>query len=133
MLHPNSFRNVDGFVVLFDVSGDKQELGDVNDWLDLIKDFSVKDKPNIIIVGNKSDQPRKVNKELVERFVREKKCPYTETSALNGTNVCNAFNCLLLEVMGLPEEARKILNPDIVDPDHSDPSPPPSKPWYKFW
>jgi len=110
----NYFRGMNGFLVVVDLSSDLQALAGVKNWMEQIK-WLGPTKPNVILVGNKTDLPRKISKELLERTAKESdNCQFIETSAQDGTNVCNAFNGLLLKAMGQQEEATKVIK-GIVD------------------
>ena len=107
---------MDGFIVVFDVSASNQQFADVSEWISTITIF--KDKSNIVLVGNKCDLPRVVTKTMAQ----DHGCPYIETVAKEGTNVCPAFNSLLLQLMGQPQAASKARE-NVISLDNRDPAP----------
>ena len=116
---------MNGFLIVFDLTESKQSLAGVKNWTDQIKWLGPQNA-NVILVGNKSDLPRKISKEDAERTARENNnCPYLETSAQSGTNVCAAFNYLLLKAMGQKDEADKVLT-IVINPQ---PAPKKSSGW----
>ena len=81
---------------VFDLSANKQQqLRNIESWMEKIHLFLQPDT-KILLVGNKCDLEWQMSKEEAERIAE---CSFIETSAQNGTNVCEAFNSLFTQVM----------------------------------
>uniref|UniRef100_A0A6B2LM25 Uncharacterized protein n=1 Tax=Arcella intermedia TaxID=1963864 RepID=A0A6B2LM25_9EUKA len=99
-LNLSFFRDITGFLVVFDVSND-ESFKDLEKWLELIgrNGSLVACK---VIVGNKVDlKERKVSYEAGYKFASDRKLPYFETSAKEGTNVKAAFEKLCKDVLDI--------------------------------
>jgi len=81
----SSLKNAKGFILVYDVSN-KKSFNDLNMWLSEIKD--VTDQVSIILFGNKCElTKREVTKEEAEKFAKDNKIPYIETSAKQNLNI----------------------------------------------
>ena len=81
----SSLKNAQGFILVYDVSN-KKSFNDLNMWLSEIKD--VTDQVSIILFGNKCElTKREVTKEEAEKFAKDNKIPYIETSAKQNLNI----------------------------------------------
>jgi len=92
------YRGAVGALLVYDIS--KQvTFQNVERWLSELRDNADR---NIVImlVGNKSDLKhlRMVSTEDAEAFAQKNKISFIETSALDATNVDNAFHSILLEI-----------------------------------
>ena len=85
------FRNAVGVVLVFDIT-ERKTFDDINMWLN---DVHALCDPSaiIILIGNKGDlsESRTVTLAEAEQFAQHHQLTYLETSALNGTNVREAF------------------------------------------
>ena len=110
------FRNADGILFIFDLTeintfeGIKQWLIDSESY-----DLSIKK----ILVGNKVDliEKRKVEKEIIDNFVKRMQLKYYEMSAKDGTNIDIVFRELAEMVLsGFSEkDLNEKLNNDSLD------------------
>lgn len=92
------YRRTDGILVVFDVSS-RTSFNGVMTWLEEIEISSAKGIP-VVILGNKCDLPKKeVTKEEAIEFAETKGFSYYETSALDGTNINEAFMDIVLKIM----------------------------------
>ena len=100
-LSKSYFRNADGIIIVFDVSK-KDSFENLQFWIDSIHNNLGKtnninnnndneDNVNVIIIGNKIDLIREVNKEEGLKYSKESGFKYYETSALTGENIENSF------------------------------------------
>ena len=88
------FRKAVGAVLVYDITSDAS-FEDLQNWLRDIRQLS---NPNafVLLVGNKSDRSgeREVGIQQAKDFAQRHRLEYIETSALNGSNVTEAFTKL---------------------------------------
>ena len=85
----STVKNSQGVILVYDVTN-RQSFDDLNVWLDGIKQST--DKVSIILFGNKCEMDnRQVTKEEAQKFAKENKIPYIETSAKNNINITEGF------------------------------------------
>ena len=100
-LSKSFFRNADGIIIVFDVNK-KDSFENLQFWIDSVhsnlgktnnnnNNIENEDNVNVIIIGNKIDLIREVNKEEGLKYSKESGFKYYETSALTGENVENSF------------------------------------------
>ena len=84
------FRNADGILIIFDLT-EKKTFEGVKQWLIDSEYYDIKIKK--ILVGNKVDliEERKVEKVIIDNFVKKIQLKYYEISAKEGTNIDNVF------------------------------------------
>ena len=83
------YHNSEGILLVFDLTSQESFVA-LDDWIEDLEKVE-KDLP-IILVGNKSDlDGRDVSEEEINKIIHDKKFEYFETSALNGSNVNEAF------------------------------------------
>jgi small GTP-binding protein len=87
-------------LIVFDLT-DKQSFLKVKDWYNEAVQFC--GNVNKYLIGNKSDltDKRQVTFEEGLALAEELKCPYLETSALNGSNVEDAFSLVACKLLNL--------------------------------
>ncbi len=91
-----------GVMLVYDVTK-KKTFEDVKDWIDLISENITSNNNNftIILVGNKTDleDDRVISYEEGEKLAKDYKYSFYETSALNGSNVEEAFMDLVNKII----------------------------------
>ncbi|OIW06191.1 hypothetical protein TanjilG_23071 [Lupinus angustifolius] len=92
------YRGAIGALVAYDITR-RESFDHVEKWLEELKIHADKNIA-IMLVGNKSDlsSTREVPTEVAEEFARQQDLFFTETSALDSTNVESAFHGLLCQV-----------------------------------
>ena len=98
------FRNADGILYIFDLT-EKKTFEGVKQWLIDSESYNLNIKK--ILVGNKVDlvEKRKVEKEIIDNFVKKIQLKYYEMSAKDGTNIDNVFRELAEMILsGFSEE-----------------------------
>ena len=89
----SSLKNAQGIILVFDVAN-KKSFNDLNMWLSDIK--NVTDQVSIILFGNKCElTDREVTKEEAEKFAKDHKIPYIETSAKLNLNIEQGFSIVV--------------------------------------
>jgi small GTP-binding protein len=85
------FRNAVGVILVFDI-GERKTFDDVNIWLNDVHSLC-DPTATILLIGNKSDlaDARVVSLAEAEQYAHHHQLNYLETSALDGTNVREAF------------------------------------------
>ena len=85
------FRNAVGVVLVFDIT-ERKTFDDINMWLNDVHALC-DPTATVILIGNKADlgDNRTVTLAEAEQFAQQHQLTYLETSALNGTNVREAF------------------------------------------
>ena len=87
-----------GAMIVFNLN-DLTSFQDINFWLTKLKELSG-DVP-YILVGNKSDLERKIDKSLIDDEVRKLGVQYFETSAKLNENVDFAFESLSIQILNI--------------------------------
>ncbi len=85
------YRGARGVALVYDVT-DPVSLENLSKWQREIA--RVAPGCSFMVVGNKTDLPRKVAREQAEGWARSAKFPYIETSALSGAGVEEFFHTL---------------------------------------
>jgi small GTP-binding protein len=87
----NYFRNALGVILVFDIT-DRRGFDNLGKWL---RDVRLDADPHcsVVLIGNKFDRAdhRLVSSAEAEAFARDQDIAYLEASALDGTNVDEAF------------------------------------------
>ena len=103
------FEGTNAAFIVFDVTRPETYYS-VNLWYEEMMRFLPKTTP-VIVVGNKTDLPRKVDKKDGEKTAQELGADYIETSAKTGSNIDVAFDKiakkLLSEVLKAPQQKKK--------------------------
>ena len=94
----NFYRNTDALFLVFDLTK-KDSFECIKNWLTDAKEYNSDLK--IILVGNKIDlvNEREVPEEKAKNFATKNKLEYIETSAKDGTNIQNAFDALIAQLL----------------------------------
>lgn len=94
ILHNRYYRYAVGAVLVYEIT-EKESFKALDMWLSELHNWAA-DIP-IVLIGNKSDKgPRKVTKDEGANFAKENNIDlFFETSAVDGTNVNDAFEELL--------------------------------------
>ena len=92
------YRGAVGALVVYDITKENT-FKSIERWLSELKD-NADPKIVIMIIGNKADlsQTREIEESTAKEFCQNQKLFFFETSALDGTNVENAFKSLLVEI-----------------------------------
>ena len=95
----NYFQTSDGFLLVYDTTN-KKSFEKLNYWTEQIS-LNAEENTKYIVVGNKSDLEgkRQVDKEEGEKFAKENKVQFYETSAKTGLNVNKVFELLAKEII----------------------------------
>ena len=106
-LTPNYFKNAEGVIITYDITS-SQSFENLKFWINSIK-TNLGEKNiiiPIIIVGNKLDMKdmRDITREEAEKFAKENKYKYFETSAKTGEGVDDAIRDLVNQVLEKSEQ-----------------------------
>ena len=106
-LTPNYFKNAEGVIITYDITS-SQSFENLKFWINSIK-TNLGEKNiiiPIIIVGNKLDKEdmRDITREEAEKFAKENKYKYFETSAKTGEGVDDAIRDLVNQVLEKSEQ-----------------------------
>eukprot|EP00731_Ephydatia_muelleri_P008604 Em0004g942a len=101
------YRGAVGVIIMYDITS-KRSFDSLAVWLQQVKDFA---DPKIvtILIGNKCDLShlRTVPKEEAQKFADMNKIYFIETSALNTTNVEEAFLTILTQIYQSKKDAEQ--------------------------
>ena len=88
-----------GFILEYSITS-KRSFDALGHFIQNIQTIKDMDKFPMVILGNKCDLEfeRQVFKEEGEELAKELSCPFYETSALDNSNIIDAFQHLVLEV-----------------------------------
>ena len=94
----NYFKSSDGFLIVYYII-DKNTFEKLDFWFEQIN-LNVPENIRYVLVGNKCDLEgqREVNKDEGINRAKEFNCEFYETSAKEGTNVNEIFQCLVSEI-----------------------------------
>ena len=95
----NAIKNTQGIFLVYDITEPKS-FADLNNWIGRVKECkSISDFP-FIIIANKIDleDKRKIATDEGKKFAAENNLPYSETSAITGQGVNEAFLALIQRV-----------------------------------
>ncbi|OMJ85831.1 hypothetical protein SteCoe_12742 [Stentor coeruleus] len=92
------YRGAHGALAIYDITR-ADTFNRLEIWLKELKEY-VKDDCAIVIVGNKSDLPNlaEVKTEKAKNFAKENSYAFFETSALNASNINNAFDTAIQQI-----------------------------------
>ena len=90
---PILFRDLDAILLVFDIS-EPTSFDKIPGVLQMVSSHSRYDI-SMVLVGNKTDQTRKVTQQKAEKFAREIGMPYIETSAKTGHNIDRLFEMVV--------------------------------------
>ena len=98
------FHSSNGFIVVYDISN-KDSFEKLNFWIEQIK-LNAPENTICILVGNKSDleTERQIKKEQGEKLSEQIGMKFFEVSAKDGTNVEEAFQVLVNEIMNFAKK-----------------------------
>lgn len=88
------YRGAQAVLLIFDLTN-PNSFTTLNKWLYDLDNNILDSNYKIILVGNKSDLPAKINKEDINKFVNDNKMVYIECSAKNDINVNNLFTKII--------------------------------------
>jgi small GTP-binding protein len=92
------YKGASGAIIVYDVTS-STTFNNVEKWLQEIKERASRDI-KIIMVGNKTDLENKrvISKEVSKNKAADLNIPVIETSALNASNVKEAFHLMIKEI-----------------------------------
>ena len=100
------YRDAHGIILIYDIAN-RKSFNNLNNWIEDIKDNSIKDC-QIVIVGNKSDiNNRNVSNEEGVNFANKLGLNYIESSAKNGTNILLIFDVISKKMIKVFKEEEK--------------------------
>ena len=93
------YKGADGICLVFDLT-DTNSFEKINDWVSQISSNTKEEDISLVLLGNKCDSDqRTVSDHYGLNKAKELKIKYFETSALNGTNINEAFIYLTQQIM----------------------------------
>ncbi|CAG5114454.1 unnamed protein product [Candidula unifasciata] len=112
------YRGAVGALVVYDMTK-HQTFDNLSKWLQELKDHADR-SARIMIVGNKSDlrHLRAVTQEEGRVFAEKQQFSFIETSALDSTNVGEAFNNLLVDIYRSQVEDASVVPPPSTETVH---------------
>ena len=103
----NYFQSSDGFIIVYDISN-TESFDKLDYWIEQIKTNS-QEFAKMILFGNKSDiiEERKISKEEGEQYAKNNNIHFFEVSAKEGTNVNQAFEYFIKDILNCFSPAEK--------------------------
>jgi Ras-related protein Rab-8A len=89
----NYYRGAHGIALVYDVTHEGS-FQNIRKWIQDVRTYA-EDSVNIVLIGNKCDLERKVEKKAGENLAEEYGIPFFETSAKQDINVQEAFTALV--------------------------------------
>jgi len=92
------YKGASGAIIVYDVTN-KATFNNIERWYNEIKEFALKDI-QIMLVGNKTDleEKRVISTEMSQDKAADLIVPVMETSALNASNVKEAFHLMIKQI-----------------------------------
>ena len=111
------FKNVDAVLFVFSLNN-QDSFDNIKNWINLFNEnHNGKEGIPMYLIGNKSDQEREVQKEVIDEFIIENKYKYFETSAKENIGIDELFQELsedlykiLIETGGKKSQNTQTLN-----------------------
>ena len=99
------YRNAQGVLLVFDLSN-RETFTSLNKWHQELQAYC----PNapIVVVGNKSDQPRQTTRAEALKYAESIHAKYVEVSAKSNLNINEVFQTLLGEIVNHPTLLKKV-------------------------
>ena len=110
------YRGAVGVIIVFDLTN-INTFNNVIKWYKEVLNHVNESDITIMLVGNKSDLSylRAVNMNDAKQFAQRYKMFYIETSALNATNIHEAFEYIINEIYDKKNKISRYLNDDFDD------------------
>lgn len=99
-LTPSFFRRALGVILVYDI-GNRKSFLELQRWYD--ETFVYVDSAVVLVMGNKVDARRVVDREEGVRFARRHATMFMEVSAKDNTNICGSIDHLINKVNTLEE------------------------------
>lgn len=97
-MSPSFYRGAVGALIVYDISS-QESFNNLVKWIKELKTHA-DSMMTMLIIGNKSDKPeREVTKEAANSFASKNECGFIETSAMDCSNVENAFETILKNIV----------------------------------
>lgn len=97
VIRSNYLRNIDGVLLVFDISN-RESFQNIKNWYDEVESVNSLNVKKLL-VGNKSDKNKAVEREEAENLGIELDCRYYETMVDNINDVHVCFSLLLEEIL----------------------------------
>ena len=93
-------RNCFGMFIIYAINN-KESFNNCISWFNEIEEKKCRDNTPIVLIGNKIDleEERKVSYEEGENFAKKYNLKFFECSAKEGTNVNEAFKCIIDDIV----------------------------------
>ena len=92
------YKNADGVFLIYAID-DKASFESITKWYKDIKDFAHQ-HVEVVLLGNKCDlSTREVTEEEGKELAKNNNLPFFETSAKDTTNINEAFNCIVTNLL----------------------------------
>ena len=87
------YKGADGVIIVFDLTSEESFLNVQTSWLEEVQKHCTTDI-ELMLIGNKSDLTSQieVQRQKAQEFAQQNNMLYYEASAMEGTNVFEAFN-----------------------------------------
>jgi len=96
-------NQMDGIIFVFDLHN-KQTFDDIKNWYENIKEIVNIERLSILLLGNKTDLLRKVDKKTIGKYCEKNKMKYLECSAKSGNGVEEIFTTILDDLIELKKD-----------------------------
>ncbi|KAJ5077765.1 ras-related protein rab-10 [Anaeramoeba ignava] len=108
------YRTSDGAFIVYDITSE-ESFNRLEYWIKELKEQEQTDA-KFMILGNKFDleKERIVPKEKGQKFAKENKVSFLETSAKDGTNIEKAFEILTKELLNLSQKKNNNTQTDSI-------------------
>ncbi|KAL5246505.1 hypothetical protein ACHWQZ_G018655 [Mnemiopsis leidyi] len=113
-LTPSYYRGAHGVILVYDTSV-RQTFANLDTWRQEIDTYITKQNAVRMLVGNKIDKTRDVQREEGERYARTHKMLFIESSAKTEEGVQDAFEELVTKIVQTPELWDASYQSDRVD------------------
>ena len=109
------YRNCNGVLLVYDVCS-KSSFEHLQDWMDEIDTYVMRQQVSVLLIGNKIDlKEREVSTEEATNYAKTQAMVYTETSAKADEGIWPAFQSLVARILEATPPSNPTVKPAMLE------------------